>query len=327
VSRQSPWATGAGGTPVDPRIADRRDEVLRDQRRRLWRRLGVIAAVLVLCVGAVALTRSPLLDVERIEVEGAHRTGDDAVLEVLAAVRGTPMVDLDRGQLATELGELPWVEDARVQRRWPRTVKVRIVERTGVAVVPAGDARWQLVDATGRVLEEGTGPVADDLPVLEGAEPAAGPGSQVTGAEQLLAVALAVPPELEADISGIRFGRDGDLVLSLDPIGVVRLGDADRLADKMVATMTLLARVDDRCLSRIDVRVPAAPTITRVPDCARGAPPVVPEWQPPAQVEADDPAEERTSPAETGVSEAPVEVVPVEESAGTQGPAVAEAEG
>ena len=51
--------------------------------------------------------------------------------------------------------------------------------------------------------------------------------------------------------------------LRLKPTGVVRLGPPDQLAQKMLATQTVLTQVDLTRLAVLDVRVPASPTITR----------------------------------------------------------------
>ena len=56
---------------------------------------------------------------------------------------------------------------------------------------------------------------------------------------------------------------EGLVSLNLGNGAKIRVGDQSFLEEKMIAIETLFARVDMRCLHEIDVRVPAAPTVTR----------------------------------------------------------------
>jgi hypothetical protein len=64
-------------------------------------------------------------------------------------------------------------------------------------------------------------------------------------------------------VAGVAAAEGGQLELRLNPAGVVRLGPPDQLAEKMLATQTVLAQVDLTGLAVLDVRVPASPAITR----------------------------------------------------------------
>ena len=73
-------------TDIDPRIAARRDAVENERRRRRGRWWLAAAIVVALGVGAWFLTRTPLLDVDRIEVRGAVVTTPEDI-EAAAGVR------------------------------------------------------------------------------------------------------------------------------------------------------------------------------------------------------------------------------------------------
>src|SRR5687768_9465586 len=122
--------------PIDPRIRARRIEVQRTEGRRRLRRLAWLSAAVVLLVGAWGLTRTTLLDVDRVVVVGAAHSDGDAVVAATGVRQGDPLLDVDAGQVRHAVERLPWVATATVSRSWPGTVHVRLRERTAVAVVP-----------------------------------------------------------------------------------------------------------------------------------------------------------------------------------------------
>jgi cell division protein FtsQ len=260
--------------PIDPRIADRRDEVHREHRRRWLVRLGVVGALFGLAALGVAATQSPLLDVDTVEVVGADRTGRHTVLATVDDLPGTAMLDVDPAAVSDAVSTLPWIAAVDVRREWPSTVVIELTERTGVAVVAVDEGTWQTVDADGRVLTEQP-ERPEGLVTLMEVAPGGAPGDRLEGVDELLEVAAAVGPDEVGLITGVRSLGD-EVVLELAPGGVAVLGDTSRLADKIEATVTLLRSVDDRCMLRIDVRVPGMPTITRDDTCAGATPPTTP---------------------------------------------------
>lgn len=270
--------------PIDPRIADRREEVHREHRRRWMVRLGVVAGLFGLVALAIAATRSPLLDVDTVEVVGADRTGRHTVLSTVEGLPGTAMLDVDPSAVDEAVSTLPWIASVEVRREWPSTVVIELTERTGVAVVAVDEGTWQTVDADGRVLAEQPDRPAGLVSLMD-VVPGQAPGDQLEGVDDLLEVAAAVGPDEVALITGVRTAGE-EVILELAPGGVAVLGDTSRLDDKIDATVTLLRSVDDRCMIRIDVRVPGMPTITRDDECAGATPPTT---LPPVGVEGLDP--------------------------------------
>ena len=64
--------------PIDPRIRDRRIEVIREAGRRRLRVTLVIASAIVVVGLAYLTVRSPLLDVDHIQVTGSQRESASA---------------------------------------------------------------------------------------------------------------------------------------------------------------------------------------------------------------------------------------------------------
>ena len=124
-----------------------------------WGALGMLA------YGAVSwVVAQPWFALTTIEVKTpvAHVTEAQIRLVAERQVRGTFFtVDLD--QVRTSLERLPWVREARVERRWPDTLVVSLAEHVPLA-------RWNddaLVNETGDVF---VAAVSAKLPRLVGPE-------------------------------------------------------------------------------------------------------------------------------------------------------------
>lgn len=100
----------------------------------------------------MALGSEAGLAVNEIYLEGRHQTDGADVLAALAVGRGTPMIGLDLDAMRQRLEALSWVASAEVERRWPDTLYVRLVERKAVALWQRGDGHV-LIDEHGAVIE------------------------------------------------------------------------------------------------------------------------------------------------------------------------------
>lgn len=208
-------------------------------------------------------TRSPLLDVDHVDVRGASHTSTAAVAAAAGVGPGIPMTAVHPDSVARRLGRLPWIREATVSRRWPGTVVITVRERSAVAVLRDGHDAWALIDGTGRVLDRAS-PGAQGLPVLEGLPPAGVVGTSLpTSSSGAVRVAAALPQNLRPWVGAV-VGLDGNAVeLHLRPEGVVRLGDPSRLSEKIQALVTVLQQVDVHDLGVVDLRDPAGPLLTR----------------------------------------------------------------
>lgn len=249
------------GLPIDPRIKERRIAVTRDEGRKRLRILGAVLAAASLAGGAVAATHSALLDVDHVRITGTTHTSQADVLRASGLEGHRFMIDVGAG-VAARVGALPWVRSVSVERSWPGTVRIHIVERTPLAVLPADGGTNAVVDSSGRVLADQQLP---GLVRIDGVAPAPAPGAEVgPDGKAALAVAAALPADARGRVSSISRDPDG-LVLHLRDKGspIVRFGTDDALGPKIVALTTMLAKLDLSDAAVIDVRVPAAPVLTR----------------------------------------------------------------
>lgn len=242
-----------------PKIRERRIKVRRDEGRRRLRRLLTLSAVVVTALAGLAATRSPVLDVDRVTVRGEGHTEVDDILRASGLRKRQPMVEVDAGAAARRVEALPWVADARVERRWPAEVRIEVEERTAVAQVLTTAGTWALLDVDGRLLELLPAPAAR---LVRFTSPVKGrPGDELgrrLSASRSVAGAIDTP--LDQRISEIR-ERDGSVELRLAEGGQVIFGPPENVPEKLRALDQLLA-TGPRLCPIWDVRVPSAPVLT-----------------------------------------------------------------
>ena len=102
------------GSDIDPRIAARRDAVEGEKRRRRGRRWLIVAVLAAVLAGAWYITRTPLLDVDHVQVHGSGVTTDEEVLTASGIGSGEPLLEVDTSASAARIRELPWVDSVTV---------------------------------------------------------------------------------------------------------------------------------------------------------------------------------------------------------------------
>ncbi len=200
---------------------------------------AVVLGACVLGAGGGALVHSPLLVVRSVEVTGAAHTTRASVLA--AAHLSRLMIDVDAPQSARRVETLPWVADARVERAWPSSVRISVVERRPVAVVarpgatvgspvaapgPGGASgagsepgpdSWALVDRSGRVLADVPQPPAG-LTAITGVGDPGPPGSHLgPRATPAVEAAAGMVPSLAPRVAAVSLTAGGDLQVALRP--------------------------------------------------------------------------------------------------------------
>jgi cell division septal protein FtsQ len=254
--------TGSRTAGIDPRIQARRDAVwhAHQRRRRRWR--TAILATLVVVATGWTLTRTALLDVDRIDVTGAERTSVEDLLAVAGVSPGDQLLEIDDGAIRDRLTSLPWVAAADVDVAWRGDVTIHVEERRPVAMVSDAEGRPVLVDGEGRVLGPAVAPDVRLVPV-DGVV-AGAPGEVLPEpADDALAVVQALTPSLRSRVELVTVEPSGRMQLTVRPQGQVRFCGVDQLDAKIAAMRTVFAQVDDRGLRTLDVCVPEQPIVTR----------------------------------------------------------------
>jgi cell division protein FtsQ len=249
---------------IEPRLRARRVEIRRAARRHRRRvAMGVTSLLLLLGAAAGALY-SPLLDVDHIRVAGAYHLGAGEVARVSGLRRGDRLFDLDPARAAAKVEGIPWVRDARVERRWPDGVVIRVTERTPVATVATSSGTKRVITTGGVVAGRATGfDVALPTVSLETGVPKVGSHLAPAVADAVEMVG-ALPGTVKRMMTGATVTATGDVTVQLAPSGEIRFGRAEQVSEKYLAAETLLGgAVQLQRLCRVDVRIPSAPTLSR----------------------------------------------------------------
>ena len=262
-------------TKIDPRLRARRGAVRRAEGRRRLRFILVGIAILGLIFAGWAALRSPLLDLDHIEINGLGPSRLTEVSQTIGLERGTSLKDIEPALIEADLEALPWVLHADVEKSWPDTVRVEVVERTAVARLAAPDGRVVVVDATGTVMAEG-GTAFQGLPRISLAS-STELGAVEPDALAGLGLIEVLPDDLARWVEAITYRRGASEgargVLGIDLVGEAEahLGEPTLLSDKVQALRSVLNGVDLTCVRKIDVAVPDFPTVQRDPVCAAWA--------------------------------------------------------
>lgn len=188
------------------------------------------------------------LSVGEVFIQGRDKTDKAELLAALGVQRGSPILAFDPHTARLALEQIPWVAEARVERRLPDTIFVAIREREPMALWQH-DQELRLVDAEGVVLTAKDLSKWPNLPMLVGANaPARGPELL-----RQLAAESTISPRVEAAI--LVAGRRWDLKLKN---GIeVRLPEHEvPEALHQLALIQQTNQVLDKDVVAIDLRMP-----------------------------------------------------------------------
>ena len=213
-----------------------------------WRTYARRATVLLVVVAALAgLTWALDRPIRVISMDGRFQRVSPGEIEKAVAPftqAGFMSADLDRIQRAVEA--VSWVDHARVERRWPNSLHVTVVEETAVA-------RWDqsgLLNTRGQLFVREAAHVPPELPRLSGPE-----GTEAEVADRYLA-AQGRMLEVGMRIAALRLDERGAWELDLDNGVTVRLGrrDVDERLERFVHTASQVIAHRMNEISYVDMR-------------------------------------------------------------------------
>jgi cell division protein FtsQ len=102
---------------------------------------------------ALQLTGRAGFAVRDVYAAGRDRTDKDALRVQLGVEVGQPILALDPDAAKARLEQLPWVDQASVERLLPDRVEVRLIERQPLALWQR-DGRFDLIDRGGAVIAQ-----------------------------------------------------------------------------------------------------------------------------------------------------------------------------
>ena len=252
---------------IDPRIQERRIEIIRAKGKRRLRILLMFILLILLSVAGLFISKSSLLDVDEIVIVGAEGELAEAILNQANISKSKPILEVDVTAVTSRIEEIPYINEARINRSFGGKITISVSLRKPTVVLQNfGD--WLLIDSEGRLLER-ISEMSPSLryPVIEGNFSDLQIGEWLPE-QALSAVELAnnLPPVLLADTSSILPGEEIELVLFGQ--GKVLFGNNQALESKIVAVSTILEQVNLAGLIHIDVRTPDKPVLCRSLECS-----------------------------------------------------------
>jgi len=213
----------------------------------------LLATVLLVSVGvglALILYFTPAMSARNLVVVGTGVVTREEVLDAAQVRAGTPLLQINTGQVADRVAAIRRVASARVQRQYPSALRITIAERVPVAVKDFPDGP-HLFDHDG--VDFATAPPPPGLPYLDVDNP--GPNDPAT--KVALQVLTALRPEVVGQVGQVAAPSVASITLTLSDGRVVIWGTADRTeekAEKLAALLTQPGRT-------YDVSSPDLPTV------------------------------------------------------------------
>lgn len=167
----------------------------RQRRRRgrfggLYKLLSFLIIFAALLAGCVVFFR-----VNQVVVTGNSRYTTEEIIAASGVEIGDNLFLVNRPQTAQSITRrLPYVESVAPVHRLPDTVEIHITECVPAAVLPTEEEGWWLIDARGKLLEQGDSAIGRDLPVVLG----------LTPTTPSLGAATTVEPEQQSRLEGLR---------------------------------------------------------------------------------------------------------------------------
>ncbi|WP_193047378.1 cell division protein FtsQ/DivIB [Mycolicibacterium baixiangningiae] len=210
---------------------------------------SALLSVLAVSLGLL-LYFTPIMSARNVVVVGLEAIPQEEVLTAAAVVPGTPLLQVDTDTVAERVATIRRVASARVQREYPSSLRITVVERVPVVVKDYPDGP-HLFDRDG--VDFATAPPPPNLPYLETATP--GPSDPAT--EAALQVMLALPPDVAGQVGRIAAPSVASITLTLLDGRVVVWGTTDRTDEKALKLAALLTQPG----RTYDVSSPDLPTV------------------------------------------------------------------
>jgi len=233
-----------GGPPAETKRLGRR--TVRGLKVLMW---SALVSVLVVGLGLL-LYFTPIMSARNVVVIGLGSVTQDEVTAAAATPPGTPLLQVDTDAVAERVASIRRVASARVQRQYPSTLRVTVVERVPVVVKDYPDGP-HLFDEDG--VDFATAPPPAGVPYLDADRP--GPNDPPTKAA--LQVMTALRPEVAAQVARIAAPSVAAITLTLIDGRTVVWGTTDRTEEKALKLGALLTQPG----KTYDVSSPDLPTV------------------------------------------------------------------
>ncbi len=211
------------------------------------------------------LSRSSLLAVEHIDVDGNSATPTDQILEKAAPLLdGRSLLSFSFAGVDAALKQLPFIAGVEIDRDFPHTIHLHIYERQPVAWLKTAD-KYLLLSSDGYVLAAAPGP-GQDLPLLTTKDPCNSEVGQRAGCADVstgIDFLGDVPENFNQEFSEVAVAA-GDISAKTKTSVSVHFGSLANYSLKFEVLKQLIARAAAAGQTvSVDVSVPERPVTKR----------------------------------------------------------------
>ncbi|MDL9944416.1 FtsQ-type POTRA domain-containing protein [Gordonia sp. ABSL11-1] len=210
------------------------------QRSRLL--LGTLLVVVVVVGLGLIAYFTPLMSVRSTDVVANRAVATDEIVGAAHVPDGTPLLQVDTQAVAQRIAAIPSIESVRVQRSYPSSLTITVVERQPVAKVTEGQ-KVHVLDRTGvgyLTFDTSTGVPPEMKRLPEFATPNPGPGDPTTVAT--LTAVSELPETISGKLVKVTASSPVDIEFTLKGNKTVVWGDSERGAEKARTLTALLTR-------------------------------------------------------------------------------------
>ena len=236
------------------RVRNEQSDAPKPLSRRGVRGLRMLTWLVVLTVIGVGLGLvlyfTPLMSARSLVVTGTGVVTREEVVAAAKVTLGTPLLQIDTDEVADRVAGIARVASARVQREYPSTLRITIVERVPIVVKDYPDGP-HLFDKDG--VDFATAPPPPGLAYIDVDHP--GPNDPPTRAA--LQVMTSLSPDVVGQVGRIAAPSVASITLTLTDGRTVVWGTTDRTDEKAEKLGALLTQPGHS----YDVSSPDLPTV------------------------------------------------------------------
>jgi cell division protein FtsQ len=193
---------------------------------------------------------TPIMAARNVVITGLGSVTQDEIIAAAGVKQGTPLLQVNTDDVAERVATIRRVATARVQREYPSTLRITVVERVPVVVKDYPDGP-HLFDKDG--VDFATAPPPPNLAYLD----ADNPGPRDPATKAALAVMTALPPDVAGQVARVSAPSVAAITLTLGDGREVVWGTTDRTEEKAQKLAALLTQPGHT----YDVSSPDLPTV------------------------------------------------------------------
>lgn len=273
----------AAAAPLSGR--ERREQYQQTDRVKLIG--GVVVAVcaigLSVLIAFFVLRDSAIFSVDNVVIEGTTHVSESDVRNLFSLEDGTTLLNIDKDQINEQLKRDPWVASVEVERQFPHTVKLTVVEQQVdmLVVMNSGSLGWYLgssgswIEPTKIEVSEGQSvndaalakARAEGVVLVTGVPATVNPASAQPATDDVLTAVKSFREGFSSEFAAKVVSYDAsstDAISCVLESGVqISLGSATSISYKEQVASALLEKYPGQ-ITYINVRKPASASVRKV---------------------------------------------------------------